>query len=636
MKKISLVAIIICVVSLVMAKEVKYPVSSISPALCDNAYAVVRNHNEEITIVEGGKYHRKVNRVITILNENGQHLAGFSEYYDKSSKIANVVGAVYNAAGERVEKIGAEDITDMSAISGFSIYEDNRVKAAHPAYRTVPYTVEYTFETSQSEGFYYPTWDPVIDYNVPVEKSSFTVLTTQPDNFRYKELNFDSHVSFSKKDEAGNTNFTWIIQDYPAIQTEPFSPSYKEFMPLVLTAPSTFTFSGVKGDLSSWKAFGEFIDVLNKDRQVLPAESIAKVKQLIANCPDDRTKVKKLYEYMQSKTRYVSIQVGIGGYQPFPAETVDRLGYGDCKALSNYMKSLLDIAQIKSHYVLINAGSDAAPLVDEFSSSQFNHATLCVPLKQDTLWLECTSQISPLGFIGDFTDNRYALLIDGENSKIVKTKAYGLKDNVQSSYAEVNVSSDGNGIANIKTQFYGDYYNDKMQLIHIDTKDREKAIVNDLGIASFVLQSINVEEDKSEYPMITQSVKVLMHNQLTNMSNKALISLNSINRIERLPKTVTNRKISVDIRRPSRECDTICYVLPEGFTVDKFPAPIEVSSKFGQYKAHCTSNGNRLIYVRDFILYNGRYEATEYTDLRDFLSKIMVADQQKCLINRAM
>lgn len=636
MNKLSLVAIFLCVMSLIEAKEVKYPVSAISPALCENAYAVVREYSEEITIVEGGKYRRKVNRVITILNENGQHLARFSEYYDKSSKISNITGAVYNAAGERVEKMGADDITDISAISGFSIYEDNRVKVTHPAYRTVPYTVEYSFESSQSEGFYYPTWDPVIDYNVPVEKSLFSVLTSQPDNFRYKELNFDSHVSFSKKDTEGYTNFTWVMQDYPAIQTEPFSPSYKEFMPLVLTAPSTFSFGGISGDLSSWTTFGKFIDLMNEDRQILPDETITKVKQLIANCPDDRSKVKKLYEYMQSKTRYVSIQVGIGGYQPFPAETVDRLGYGDCKALSNYMKSLLDIAQIKSHYVLINAGSEAAPVVEAFPSSQFNHATLCVPLAYDTLWLECTSQISPLGFIGDFTDNRNALLIDGEKSKIVKTKAYGLDDNVQSTFAEVRISNDGDGLADISTRFFGDYYNDKMNLIHIDAKDREKAIVNDLSISSFVLQSFQLEEDKSEHPMIVQKIKLLMHNQLTTMGSKALISMNTINRIERLPKSVTNRKSVVDVRRPSHECDTICYILPDGYSVDKFPMPIELTSKFGQYKAHCTVNGNRLVYVRDFILFNGKYEASEYVYLRDYLSKIISADQQKCVINKAM
>ncbi len=41
---------------------------------------------------------------------------------------------------------------------------------------------------------------------------------------------------------------------------------------------------------------------------------------------------------MQGKTHYISIQVGIGGYQPFLASDVDRLNYGDCKALVNTHK----------------------------------------------------------------------------------------------------------------------------------------------------------------------------------------------------------------------------------------------------------------------------------------------------------
>jgi hypothetical protein len=50
---------------------------------------------------------------------------------------------------------------------------------------------------------------------------------------------------------------------------------------------------------------------------------------------------KKALEFMlcSKKSRYVSIQVGIGGWKPILYTDVDRLGYGDCKALTNYTKA---------------------------------------------------------------------------------------------------------------------------------------------------------------------------------------------------------------------------------------------------------------------------------------------------------
>jgi transglutaminase-like putative cysteine protease len=616
------------------AGDILYPVSAIAPALKENANAVVRNYSEEVTLIGEGKYSKKVSWAITILNENGQDESEFKEYYDKNSHLSNIKAAVYNAAGERVKKLGTSDIMDYSAITGFTIYDDNRVKVISPAYRTVPYTVEYSYEYTQDEGFYYPSWSPVSGYYIATEKAQFKVITPNENILRYKELNFDQRIVFQKGENEGKKTLTWGVSNYAALTPEPYSPSNKEFMPILLMAPVTFTVNGIKGDLSSWQSFGDFIGKLNNGRQELPPATVAKVKELIKDCPDTRSKVRKLYEYMQQKTRYVSIQIGIGGFQPFPAETVDRLGYGDCKALSNYMKALLNAAGIPSKYLLINAGENGAPVITDFPSTQFNHATLCVPMPSDTIWLECTSQTSPFGYIGDFTDNRYALLIDSVNSKIVKTKSYTLADNVQKTNTSIALTTEGNGNAEINTLFTGNYYGDNMRLMQIDEKNKKEAISNWLRIPSYILQSYQLKEDKSDTPSINQQLKVLIQNQFTSMGSKVLLTLNPINYIKKLPTTVKNRKNKVLIRRPLIECDTINYTLPAGYTVEKIPAAIDIISKFGEYHSTCKTSNNQITYYREFKLLNGSFSPEEYEQMRDFLSKVMNADQVKCIIQK--
>ncbi len=73
-----------------------------------------------------------------------------------------------------------------------------------------------------------------------------------------------------------------------------------------------------------------------------------KVHELTDHLTDKRQKVFALYDYLQKNTRYISVQLGIGGWQPFPADYVATKRYGDCKALSNFMVALLKEAGIKA------------------------------------------------------------------------------------------------------------------------------------------------------------------------------------------------------------------------------------------------------------------------------------------------
>ena len=162
--------------------------------------------------------------------------------------------------------------------------------------------------------------------------------------------------------------------------------------------------------------------------------------------------VGEVYSHMQAKTRYVSIQLGIGGFQSLPASLVDEKGYGDCKALTTYMKSMLDSKGINSNYILVRAGSDVPDVKKEFPSNQFNHVFLGIPTEQDTILIECTSQASPVDYIGTFTDDRNVLWVEKGGSKIIRTPTYSEDDNKIIKEATVFIDEEGNGVVNLKSK----------------------------------------------------------------------------------------------------------------------------------------------------------------------------------------
>ena len=76
------------------------------------------------------------------------------------------------------------------------------------------------------------------------------------------------------------------------------------------------------------------------------------------------------------------------------------------------MYSILKEAGIVSYYAVVRAGKNANYITEDFPSQQFNHVILCVPVEKRFCLVECTSQTMPAGYLGDFTSDRYALLVD--------------------------------------------------------------------------------------------------------------------------------------------------------------------------------------------------------------------------------
>ena len=157
---------------------------------------------------------------------------------------------------------------------------------------------------------------------------------------------------------------------------------------------------------------------------------------------DPIEKAKIVYAFMQNKTRYISVQVGIGGWEPIAANKVDAVGYGDCKGLTNYTKALLDAVGVTSYYTVVFA-QDRRDIDKEFASLQGNHVILNIPNKGKDVWLECTSQTTPFGFLGDFTDDRNVLVITPEGGIIKRTPKYINKDNLQTINADITLKENG-------------------------------------------------------------------------------------------------------------------------------------------------------------------------------------------------
>ncbi|HEY4291083.1 MAG TPA: DUF3857 and transglutaminase domain-containing protein [Puia sp.] len=610
--------------------KIDYAVSGIPAALQTNANAVLRLDETRFEITAIGRAREYHHYAITILNERGDKHAGMAEEYSKLYEIESITGILYDANGKKVKSLKKQDIADYSA-TGNNLMSDVRVKVHNFYCKLYPYTVEYEIEIKYNFTMFFPGWEPQSAEHYAVQESRITVVCPNDYKFRYKAFNYTKDPV--TQTEKSTTSYTWEITNLPATENEFASPSRAEITPTVLLAPEQFEMESYQGNMKTWQDFGKFVYALKAGKDVLPDDIKQKVHQLTDAVSDPKEKVRILYEFMQDNTHYISVSLGIGGWQPFDARYVAERKYGDCKALSNYMYSLLKEAGIKSYYTLVKSGSSSHYLVDDFPSSQFTHVILCVPQKTDTIWLECTSQTLPAGYLSSFTSDRSVLLVDEDGGKLVRTPKYREKDNLQSRVTEAVIDAEGNLSAVVHTQYKGEEMDDLEEMINQLSKEKVmKILKSELDLPTYDVNKFNYREEKSAMPSIYETLDLVSSNYAQISGKRIFINPNIMNRSRGRLHADENRKYDIVAYAEYQNTDTAIIKIPTGYKPEAVSPGTTVESKFGSYAATVRIEDDKIIYTRHFEKYSGRWPATTYGELVNFYEQLYKADNNRIVL----
>ena len=365
----------------------------------------------------------------------------------------------------------------------------------------------------------------------------------------------------------------------------------------------------------------------------IPQSAIDEVKALTANTTDDIEKAKQVYQYMQDKTRYISVQVGIGGWKPMDATDVDKLGYSDCKGLTNYTKALLEAVGVPSYYTVVWGDSDLKSIDKDFSVTEGNHVILCVPNEDENIFLECTSQTNPFGFTAGFTDDRDVLLVTPEGGKIVHTKIYNAKDSQQITTANISLGKTGNLEADITIKTTGYQYALHEEIVNKSLRDQKLGYkeywdnVNNLDILS-----INIDNNKEDV-ILTENIKVNASNYASKSGNRLILMPNMFNRVTNIPPRYDKRNLDFKVQRAYEDIDEFIINFPEGVEVEAMSEGETIETKFGTYTFKLEKiEDNKLKYSRICLMKKGNYDKKDYEAFRDFKKQIVKLDKSKIVL----
>lgn len=616
--------------SVLFAQDADYSTVAIPKELIENADAVLRLDKKEVTIASVKSMTIKTTRVVTVLNESGMGAVEAEEYFDKSDVVKSIEALVYDQHGTQIKKIKRKDFKEASISQGYSV-SDTRILYMDYTPVQYPFTVVFTSESETENTAFIPQWSAVEGAYVSTEKAEISITCKPGLGFKSKEYNFEGS---GVKKEQTETTLAYKAENIPASKREDYSPSYRKIAPYVVFGLEKFNLEGVEGKAATWEDFGSwYYNTLLVGTDELSPETIAKVKALTSAETDPLKKAKIVYEYMQSKTRYVSIQLGIGGWKPMLAKDVDRLGYGDCKALSNYTRAMLKAVGVESYYAVIYGSRDKRDITNDFVSMQGNHVILAIPYNDTLVWLECTSQQQPFGFQGDFTDDRFALLVKPDKGEIVKTHVYDCKGNTQESKGMYSISETGSIAAHVVITSKGIQYDNISYLESRSADERDKYYKSHLStLNNMKLKKADLKNKKDSQEFI-EDLTIESEGYCSKSGNRMMFAINAFNVYNKMPQRYRNRKNPFEINTGFYDTDEVTIALPAGFALEAMPENIVITDKFGEYKAEYSSpEPGKMLFKRSLLLNAGQYQSSEYENFRQFIEKIARNDNAKAVL----
>ena len=566
--------------------------------------------------------------VTTIHNEHGASMAVFVCSCSKHDKLTSFKGQVTDASGRVIHKFKESELK-KTEYSAYLAVDDYRMYLDYtPPVYPVTITYEWTID-SRDNVIEFPSFCPLSEYDVNVKKATYSLKVPKSMAIRHALQNINNKVNVSDGDK--NTQiFTLQVDSLPALKQEAYSRPLREKLPLAWFAPTDFVYYGTKGSLKSWADYGKWEYSLIQDRDQLSDAERQELHQLTDGLKTDREKVEAIYKRLEKSTRYVAVLLGIGGQQPAPAASVSKSGFGDCKGLSNYMRAMLKEIGIPSNYTTISTINRR--LQKDFASvGQMNHVILQVPLKNDTLWLECTNPQLPMGYVHEDIAGHDAIEVSQTGGRLVRLPVYADSTNLMHSAININLSEQGAANLKVSLSVLNRQYESCIPLLKADEKDRQKYLHQIVHAPQAEIGKVDINESGAK---ITLDAEIKSQKYANQTGQRLFVPICPVHRGYTVPNTNTERIDDIWRDMGYLDTDDITITIPEGYAIEACPKGVSIEQPFASFSFSIKADDNTIHIRNRLLMKSGTFPKSQYPQLADFIRSINSAYNQKVVLKK--
>jgi hypothetical protein len=618
------------------------------PAHDEKTDAVLMYSEMNVTVQSEDKIKTQVRKAYKILRPGGRDY-GIAEvfYTSPGQKVTSLHGWSIPASGKDYEAKDKEAIdVAIPGVPGSELIDDSHTKLLRIPASDPGNIVGYEYEVEEHPLVLQDRW--LFQFSLPVRESHYSLQLPPGWEYRASFLNYPE-----VKPTGGTANqWQWVVNDVKGIRHEEEMPPFGGVAGQMILSFFPSGGPSMKNGFSNWREMGTWYWNLQNGRTDASAGIKQKVAELTGPLPTQLAKMKALGHFVQHDIRYVAIELGIGGWQPHPAQDIFTHRYGDCKDKANLMRSMLREIGIESYQIAINTERGSIT-TDTPAYQGFNHQITVIKLPEGLtdpslvavvthprlgriLFFDPTDELTPFGQISGSLQANWGLMVTADGGELIELPKQPSDMNSIQRTGKLTLDPSGTLKGDIHEVRQGDRaWVQRGRLLTVaQASDQIKPIeslLSDSLTTFHISKAIVVNLHNTDQPFgFDYSFEA--ENYAKNAGGLLLLRPRVLgSKGSGIMETKEPRKFPVEFDGPVRDTDTFEIALPPGYEVDDLPPAVDVDYGYANYHSKTELAGNVIRYSRAFEVKELSVPVSKADELKKFY-RIIAGDERNTAV----
>jgi tetratricopeptide (TPR) repeat protein len=453
----------------------------------------------------------------------------------------------------------------------------------------------------------------------PIGRAEYVLITPKNRTFYFNKPVVPGLTQTTE--ESGDTRiFHFVAKNVPPITPEPLQPPFGEILGHVHV--STYR---------SWDDMGRWYWGLVHDQFVADDEVRRRVADVTKGLKTNEEKVRAVYDYVVTKTRYVALEFGIHGFKPYRCAQIFARGFGDCKDKATLIVTMLKEAGIEATIVIVRTQNRGDFDTDPASLAPFDHAIAYVPSLD--MYLDGTAEFSGSTELPAMDRAALALQVNEGHPKLVHLPDPPASASVTAKKVEATLGADGNATIDWRADVSGVSAGSWRSRYHAEAT-RKQRIQEDLGAEFTGLELDKV--DAGDFDDLEVPVALHAHGKSGQFARKdgdlLSIPVGPSEHMVREFAPLSRRKLDERLYAQSTTNSDWTVKLPAGARVASSPKPVDIPSPFGHFTLGVEANAASVHVKTSLTMTRLRIPAAEYPALRAWCEDVDRALSQRLVV----